>query len=203
MAPDSSSTDSRRTMDLVAELGRDDLVGPFVLPFLERDDAFALVADIDDDVVADDIEHAAFDDLVDVEFFFVGEGDEGMVGFVGGTPHGLRELLFEILFGKIVLPKQIPINHAGRSFRCPVHKPAAQARLGATLACMWARLSTGIFRNVRCHSPKSARQRQAPRNRETLIIANGAPNPKSKAGHFLAKSVQKSIFSLALSACRH
>ena len=43
-------------LDLVADLGRHDLVGALVVPLVERDDAFALVADVDHDVVADDVE---------------------------------------------------------------------------------------------------------------------------------------------------
>ena len=43
-------------LDLVAGLGRDDLVGALVVPLVERDDAFALVADVDDDLVADDLD---------------------------------------------------------------------------------------------------------------------------------------------------
>ena len=50
---------------IVAGLGRHDLVEAFVVPLVEGDDAFALVTDVDPDLVADDAEHLAGDDLVD------------------------------------------------------------------------------------------------------------------------------------------
>ena len=40
---------------------------PF-FPFVERDDAFALVADVDQDDVAVDAEDASFDDLIELHF---------------------------------------------------------------------------------------------------------------------------------------
>ncbi len=43
-------------LDLVAGLRRHDLVEPLVVPFVEGDDPFALVADVDPDLVADDVE---------------------------------------------------------------------------------------------------------------------------------------------------
>ena len=58
-------------LDFLARLRRHDLVQPFVVPFFELDDALALVADVDDDVVADDVEDAALDDFVGLEFLLL------------------------------------------------------------------------------------------------------------------------------------
>src|SRR5207253_8942104 len=56
--PDLHSFPTRRSSDLLVEL----------------DDAFGLVADVDDDVVADDVEDLALDDLVGLEdLFLVGD----------------------------------------------------------------------------------------------------------------------------------
>ena len=57
--------------DLVAGLRRDDLVHTLVVPLAQLDGAFALVADVHPDLVADDVEDAAGDDLVGLEFLFL------------------------------------------------------------------------------------------------------------------------------------
>ena len=106
MVPTSSSTVSRRTWICVADLGRDDLVGAFVAPLVELDDAFGLVADVDHDVVADDVEDPAGDDLVGLEvLFFVGEpgGDVLVERFV--------ELRLEFSVGQVELTEQIAVDH--------------------------------------------------------------------------------------------
>ena len=61
-------------------LGRDDLVDALVVPLVELDDALGLVADVDDDVVADDVEDPALDDLVGVEDGLVGADPLGDFG---------------------------------------------------------------------------------------------------------------------------
>src|SRR5262249_12377893 len=53
-------------VDLVAWLGRHDLVLSLVVPLVDGDDAFGLVADVHEHVVADDVDDAALDDLVDL-----------------------------------------------------------------------------------------------------------------------------------------
>jgi len=98
--------------DFVADFRRYDLVETFVFPLLEVNDAFALVADIDDDIVTDDIEHATFDDFVGVEDIFFGKGHDGMSGVIAFQAHRFRELLFEVFLGEVELTHQIPIYHA-------------------------------------------------------------------------------------------
>ena len=56
MAPRLVLDGVEQDLDLVADLRRHDLVVALVVPLVERDDAFALVADVDPDVVADDVE---------------------------------------------------------------------------------------------------------------------------------------------------
>ena len=68
ISPVSSSIPSRRTWTLVAGLGR-----LLVLPLVERDQPFRLVADVDDHLVADDLDDAARDDLADVEVLAIAE----------------------------------------------------------------------------------------------------------------------------------
>ncbi len=79
----------------------------FFFPLLELDDAFGLVADVDDHVVAADFEHAAGDDLVDADrFAFVFEPlFERLV-------KALVDLGLHLSFGQIILSEEIAINHA-------------------------------------------------------------------------------------------
>src|SRR5205085_6966982 len=53
--------------DLVADLRQRDLVAALVLKFFGLDDAFGLIADVHEHVVADDVEDPALDDLVSLE----------------------------------------------------------------------------------------------------------------------------------------
>src|SRR5262249_7838908 len=57
-------------IDFAADLRRMDFIVALVVPFLQGDNALALVADIDYHVVADDVDDAALDDLVDLEVLF-------------------------------------------------------------------------------------------------------------------------------------
>ena len=67
MAPVSSSTASSSTWTSSPSLGGTTLSRPSSYHSLQRDDAFALVADVDPDLVADDLADAAGDDLVVLE----------------------------------------------------------------------------------------------------------------------------------------
>ena len=93
-------------LDRVADLGRR-RVGAVVLPLVERDDAFGLVADVDDDIVAEDLEDAAGDDLVGFEVLFVAvdplvnfllEDRLPDSGFVVGTSNWRRRLRLTIVW---------------------------------------------------------------------------------------------------------
>ena len=57
-----------------------DLIVALVVPFLQGDDAFALVADVDDHIVADDVADPALDDLVDLEVLLFGRQPVVLVG---------------------------------------------------------------------------------------------------------------------------
>src|SRR5262249_43126662 len=56
-------------LDLIADAGRPH-VAVLVAPFVERDEALALVADIDENAVSYDVDHAASDDLAGLELLF-------------------------------------------------------------------------------------------------------------------------------------
>ena len=93
-------------LDRVADLRRRQRIGAVVLPLFERDDAFGLVADVDPHFVADDVEDAARDDLVGVEFgFLVGEPLSGLLG------KGVVEFLREVFFVEIELAEKIAVDH--------------------------------------------------------------------------------------------
>ena len=77
-----------------------DLAGPgsaFALfPLVAGDDAFALVADVDQDEVVVDAEHFAFDDLIDGDLL------TAPVDVLGrGAFHCLREFRLPLVFAKI------------------------------------------------------------------------------------------------------
>ena len=59
-------------LNLFAGLRRHHLVEPFVVPFVDRDDAFALVADVHQHLIADDLNDPSGDDLVDLELLLFG-----------------------------------------------------------------------------------------------------------------------------------
>ena len=84
-----------------------------VVPFLQGDDPFALVADVHHDVVADDVGDPASDDLVDLEglpFFGVHLiQDEVFSG--DAVRQGGAQLVLQVLLGQIELAKQITIDH--------------------------------------------------------------------------------------------
>src|SRR5262249_37621459 len=87
-------------LDRFARLGRHNLVEALVVPFVERDNAFALVIDVDPDLFALDAEDPAGDDLVDFFFFFFGR-----------KPLFLGELLLELVFGDVELAEEITVDH--------------------------------------------------------------------------------------------
>src|SRR5581483_673938 len=59
-------------LNLIADLRRFDLVFALVVPLLQRNNAFAFVANVHHDAVADQVDDPARDDFVDVKFFFFG-----------------------------------------------------------------------------------------------------------------------------------
>ncbi len=58
-------------LNLFADLRGVDLVVALIVPLLQGDDALALVADIDDHIVADNVDDAALDDFVDLEILLL------------------------------------------------------------------------------------------------------------------------------------
>jgi hypothetical protein len=100
-------------VDLVADLGGLDAVLALVVPLADGDDAFALVADVHDHVVADDVGDPAADDLVDLEglalalVVFLEFG--GLAGLTVEPRRGHLEL--KILLGGVELAKQVTIDH--------------------------------------------------------------------------------------------
>jgi hypothetical protein len=81
-------------LNVIADVGRLDLVIAFVVPLVDRDDPFTFVADNDDDVVAEKVGDATVNDLIDLEFLrFRGKPifnvAVGIVAFEGGFKFGL------------------------------------------------------------------------------------------------------------------
>ncbi len=94
-------------LDFAADLGRLDLVLALVVPLLEGDDAFGLVADVHDHVVADDVDDAALDDLVDLEVLLLRRQPADQV-----VVEGALQLLVQLLLGQVILAEQIAVDHA-------------------------------------------------------------------------------------------
>src|SRR5262249_54226323 len=99
-------------LELVADLRRHDLVLALVVPLLDGDDPLALVADVHQDLVADDVDDAAVDDLVDLEDLAVVH--EPVLDVAAGvvTAESSLQLVLQLRLGKVVLPQQITIHHA-------------------------------------------------------------------------------------------
>src|SRR5262249_46347194 len=83
-------------LHLVAGLRRHDLVEALVVPLLQRDDALALVADVHEHLVVEDLEDAAVDDLVDFELLLLRR-----------QPFGLQESGLDFGVGEIELAEEI------------------------------------------------------------------------------------------------
>jgi hypothetical protein len=108
-------------LDRLADLGQLRLVEPFFLPLLDRDDPLALVADVDDDLIADDGQDVPGDDLVDFEVlgFLVERLDDLLLEEV-------FELAAQLGFLGVELAKEVAINHKKRVSLRP-HPPALPA----------------------------------------------------------------------------
>ena len=93
-------------LDGVARLGR-----CLVLPFAQRHEAFRLVTDVDDDLVADHLDDLAGDDAADHEVLAVAEGAFDVVGPPFAGDHGGQFLVTDVEFAQ-----QVAVYHSG-SFR--------------------------------------------------------------------------------------
>jgi hypothetical protein len=91
-------------LDGVPGLGRRG-VGTFLPPLVELDDAFGLVPDVDDDVVAADLEDLAGDDLVGfvVLFFALDPVRDGLVEDVVGV--------LDLVVGDVELAEEVAVDH--------------------------------------------------------------------------------------------
>ena len=101
----------QQDFDGVAGAGDADVLAGLVLPLVELDDAFGLVANVDHDIVAANLDDLAGDDLVGVERL-------GVVGEPAVEAFGPAEEFFEFLFEAVVvvaveLPHQVAIDHIG------------------------------------------------------------------------------------------
>ena len=75
-------------------------------PFAAEDDAFALVADVDQHEVAFGAKHAALDDLIDGHFLGAPPDFLG-----GGILHRQGELLLPFLFAEVQRTYEVAIYH--------------------------------------------------------------------------------------------
>src|SRR5262249_14782903 len=91
----------QQDLDRVAGLGRG-----LVLPLVEVDQALGLVADVDDDVIAVDLDDLAGDDAADLEALAVAEELAHVLGAVLGG-HGGRQLIF----ADVEFAEQVAIYH--------------------------------------------------------------------------------------------
>ena len=94
--------------DGVAGAGDVDVLARLVLPLVELDDAFGLVADVDDDVVAADFENAAGDDLVGFEFLRFG----GKPGWEPVVAEWEQSGEFGFVFVVVELAEEVAIDHS-------------------------------------------------------------------------------------------
>src|SRR5262249_24369266 len=96
-------------LDRLANLGRDDLVAALLAPLLKFDDAFRLVADLDEHVFAADVEDAAVDDLVDFVLLL-------LFGEPGFVEQGVD---FGVEVGRVELAQEVTVDHEGLRFPIP------------------------------------------------------------------------------------
>ena len=94
ISPVSSSMPSSRTSTLSPVLGR-----RLVLPLIERDEALRLVADVHDDLVADDLDDPARDDAADLEVLALAQ-EPVEVGVVLAGAEGRELIVADIKFTK-------------------------------------------------------------------------------------------------------
>jgi len=87
--------------------------GRLVLPLAQRHEAFRLVTDVDDDLVADHLDDLAGDDAADHEVLAVAEGAFDVVGPPFAGDHGGQFLVTDVEFAQ-----QVAVYHSG-SFRFP------------------------------------------------------------------------------------
>ena len=112
ISPVSSSIPSSRTSTRLARLGR-----RLVFPLVQRDQPLGLVADVDDDLVAHDLDDLARDDGPDLEALALAQE---MVEGLGSVFRGHDRRQFVV--ADIKLTKQVTIYHVSDSFQfrpCP------------------------------------------------------------------------------------
>ena len=117
ISPVSSSMPSSRTSTSSPGDGR-----RLVLPLVERNQALGLVADIHDDLVADDLDHLARDDATDLEALARAQELVERVGAVLRRDQGRELVITDIKF-----TKKITIYHVRVSFPYPPLASSARA----------------------------------------------------------------------------
>ena len=105
MVPSSLSTVSSSTSTVSPALGGG-ASAALLLPLVDLDDAFGLVADVDDDVVAADLEHLAGDDLVGlvVLLFALDPGGDFLVEDVVDV--------LDLVVGDVELAEEVAVDHS-------------------------------------------------------------------------------------------
>ncbi len=122
-----------KNLDGVTGLGRG-----LVFPLEEGDQAFRLVTDVDDDLIADDLDDLARDDAADVEILatFAEEAVE-VAGFRAvRAHHSCQLILADVEFAKQITVDHGSIRRPSRALRRPVQDGeglGAGVRLGASL----------------------------------------------------------------------
>ena len=98
-----------------------------VLPFVERDQALGLVANIHDDLIADDFHHFAGDDATDLEVLTTAQEMVELVRAVFSS-HESRELIV----ADVKFTEQVTIYHNSK-IRFPIHPAQIHERWTAAL----------------------------------------------------------------------
>ncbi len=116
-------------LDLVARLG-----APFgVIPLVERDESLGLVADVDDRLVADDVDDLAVHDRIEHILLALFEESHRILQAAVGVDGG-----GEFLFGDVELAEQVAIYHrVKRSVRTARQTSSFPARFGSGSLSPW------------------------------------------------------------------
>ena len=107
-------------LNFLPRLGGHDLVEPLVVPFLQLDETFALVADVDDDVVANVVDNASLFDLVDLESLRLRSGAN--LRFprpLVSCWNAASSSRLQVCCRKIKLTDEVTIHHETRVPECP------------------------------------------------------------------------------------
>src|SRR5262249_23319900 len=150
----------------------------------ERHEAFGLVADIDDHLVADDLDHSPLDDAADLEVLApVGEITIKIVLTLGAGDHGGQLIIAHVEFAK-----QVAI-YPGCSFRSALRAIAenrlARHREGAT----------GRAPCVSCFAVRVANPRPAiSQARKKMVSFTGKkPTPPTQRGGLTQKVILRKL----------